>query len=217
MNNVYEKMKQLDSKKGLAGALLAAAAASVCCIGPLIVLGFGVGGAWASSFSFFEPVRPYLIVVTVGLIGYSFYRIYWKTKTVACEPGAVCATPKGAKMNKISLWTVTLLAVGLLSVPYLIPSVNAQPTNNAVTNTKTVTLDVSGMTCNSCENAFVKGTTSVQGVSNVLADYATGKAVVSFDSTQVTLDKVLSRTENIGYRSTVAGAKKVSKSENKNN
>jgi len=201
MNNLYQKINHTDSKKGLLGAVLATGAASVCCIGPLVVLGFGVGGAWASSFSFFEPVRPYLMAVTVGFLGYSFYRIYWKAKTEECEPGVVCATPRGDRVNKISLWSVTILISGLLAVPYLVPSVHAQSGDNLTANTKTVTLNVAGLTCSSCENAFVMGATSVEGVTSAQADHKAGQAVISYDSTKVSLDQVLAGTEKLGYQS----------------
>jgi len=207
MNNLYDKIKTPGSKKGLLGAVLAAGAASVCCIGPLVVLGFGVGGAWASSFSFFEPIRPYLMVVTIGFLSYSFYRIYWKSKTEECKPGEVCATPRSDRINKISLWSVTILVVGMLAVPSLVPAVNAQSTDNLSENIKTVTLDVSGMTCSSCENAFVMGASSVKGVSSASADYEKAQAVVSYDSTQVSLEQVLAKTEKIGYQSTPSNKK----------
>lgn len=195
-------MKTTSSKKGLMGAFIAAAAASVCCIGPLIVIGFGGGGAWASSFSFFEPIRPYLLVLTAGLLAYSFYRIYWKAKTEECEPGAVCADPRTHKINKISLWTVTILVIAMFSVPYLEPSLYASDTGSTGTG-KSIQLDVTGMTCSSCEHSFETLLTSVDGVSEVKANYENGSAVLRYDSTKVSLDKVLSESTKIGYESTL--------------
>lgn len=202
MNRLYGKMKTTSSKNGLMGAFLAAAAASICCIGPLIVIGFGVGGAWASGFSFFEPIRPYLLVLTAGLLGYSFYRIYWKAKTEECEPGAVCADPRTTKINKISLWTVTILVILMFSVPYIAPSLYASETGSTGTG-KSIQLDVSGMTCTSCEHSFEALLTSMDGVSDVKANYENGSAVLKYDSTKVSLDKVLSESTKIGYKSTL--------------
>ncbi len=201
MNGLDTKMKSQGSKKGLVGAILAAAAASACCIGPLVAIGFGVGGAWASSFSIFESIRPYLFTVTAGFLTYSFYNIYWKAKTEVCEPGTVCANLRTDKINKVSLWTVTILVITMFSVPYLTPKLYAQTKETIKMNTKTVTLDVSGMTCSSCEFAFVKGTSLVVGVTDVKADYEAGHAVVSFDSSKVSLDQLLIGTEKIGYKS----------------
>ena len=58
------------------GAVLTAVAASACCVGPLILVALGVGVAWASRLSAFEPYRPLFIALTVGLLGFGFYRAY---------------------------------------------------------------------------------------------------------------------------------------------
>jgi mercuric ion transport protein len=43
------------------GAVLAAIGASVCCVGPLLLISLGIGGAWMSAFTSMETVRPYFI------------------------------------------------------------------------------------------------------------------------------------------------------------
>ncbi len=60
-----------SADKPLVGAgLLAALAASLCCITPLLAVVGGLGGV-ASSFAWLEPFRPYLIVLTVGVLGFA--------------------------------------------------------------------------------------------------------------------------------------------------
>ena len=51
------------------GALLAAVAASACCIGPLALAALGLGGA--GYFLAFEPYRPYFFVSAVLLLAFS--------------------------------------------------------------------------------------------------------------------------------------------------
>jgi mercuric ion transport protein len=51
------------------GAVLAAIGASVCCVGPLLLISLGIGGAWMSAFTSMETVRPYFIIVTLIFIG----------------------------------------------------------------------------------------------------------------------------------------------------
>lgn len=57
-----------------AGALLAAAGASVCCVLPVVVAFAGVGSAAMGAM--FEPHRPYPIGATLLLLGFAFYRAY---------------------------------------------------------------------------------------------------------------------------------------------
>ena len=60
--------------KSLAGTgLLAALAASLCCITPLLAIVGGLGGV-ASTFSWLEPLRPYLVALTVGVLGFAWYQ-----------------------------------------------------------------------------------------------------------------------------------------------
>ena len=70
------------------GAVLAAFGASLCCILPVGVAVIGVGSAALGAK--LEPFRPYLLVLTVAILGYAFYRAYRPEK---CEPGQACAVP----------------------------------------------------------------------------------------------------------------------------
>ena len=65
----------LKEKKWIGAGLVAAAASSLCCIVPVLAILGGLGGI-ASTFVWLEPLRPYLIVFTVVLLGYSFYKVY---------------------------------------------------------------------------------------------------------------------------------------------
>lgn len=53
------------------GAVLAAALASMCCILPLGLGAIGLSGAVVSAF--FEPLRPYFLVVSGVLLSLGFY------------------------------------------------------------------------------------------------------------------------------------------------
>jgi mercuric ion transport protein len=59
-------------KVGLQG-LLAAVAASLCCITPVLAFLGGASGL-ASSFSWIEPYRPYLIGLTIAVFAFAWYQ-----------------------------------------------------------------------------------------------------------------------------------------------
>lgn len=104
---------------GLVGAVISAIGASICCVGPLLLLGLGIGGAWIGNLAAMERYRPYWMTATLVFLGLAFFRIYRKPKEVVCTPGNACSSD-GSRRNKIILWIVTALVLGLLALPYLI-------------------------------------------------------------------------------------------------
>lgn len=101
------------------GGIISAILASLCCVGPFVLVMLGVSGAWVGNLRAFEPYRPIFILLTIGVLGAGFYSIYKKPKEV-CEPGSLCAVPRTKKASKIVLWVATIFVVFLLILPYLI-------------------------------------------------------------------------------------------------
>ncbi|MGQ0814984.1 MAG: mercuric transporter MerT family protein [Gemmatimonadota bacterium] len=102
------------SKKGVfaaIGALAAAFLASLCCVGPLLFVTFGVGAGLASTF---EPLRPIFSVAMALLIGVGFYIVYGRNQAAvecACEPEEELARTKKRRRDKTILWSATVLAL----------------------------------------------------------------------------------------------------------
>jgi mercuric ion transport protein len=112
-------MPTLKFKGSLVAGVLAAVGASVCCVGPLALLGLGIGGAWIANLTALEPMRPWLIAATLLFLSLAFRRLYLQPQV--CEPGALCAEPIVLKRQRFIFWVVALLLLGLLSVPWLAP------------------------------------------------------------------------------------------------
>lgn len=68
---------------------------------------------------------------------------------------------------------------------------------------QTVTLDVPGMTCAACPITVKKAISKVDGVSKVDVSYEKRQAVVTFDDTKASVQKLTEATGNAGYPSTV--------------
>ncbi len=199
-----------SERKGLTAAILAAIAASVCCVGPLVLLALGVGGAWVGNLTALEPFRPYLMALTFLFLGYAFYRIYRKPKAEECEPGSYCANPKSDRINKISLWSVTFVVLVLFAIPYVAGVSASSSTGDKATSVLTATkidrviLDVPGMSCPSCPFTVQKSLEKLTGVIKAEASLEQKKAVVLFDPTKVSVQEMIEATTQAGYRSTVA-------------
>ena len=53
-------------------SIITAVTASVCCITPLLAILAGSSGL-VTTFSWIEPFRPYLIALTIGILGLAWY------------------------------------------------------------------------------------------------------------------------------------------------
>lgn len=110
---------QFTGKGSLVAGALAAIGASVCCVGPLVLLVLGIGGTWVGSLTAMEPYRPFFIGLTLLFLGLAFRRLYLVPQV--CAPGTPCAEPRTRQRQRFTFWIVTALLLGLLTVPWLAP------------------------------------------------------------------------------------------------
>lgn len=98
------------------GAVLAAVAASICCILPVAVAVLGVGSAALGTQ--LEPFRPYLTGLTVTLLGVAFYHAYRPRRE--CQPGETCAVPANRRRQRLLVWAIAVVSLVLLTFPYYV-------------------------------------------------------------------------------------------------
>ena len=98
------------------GAVLAAIGASVCCVGPLLLLSLGIGGAWMSTLTSMAAVRPFFIIITLIFIGLSYRKLYLIPEN--CEEGQACAVPEVKQRQRIIFWVSSVLILLLLIFPW---------------------------------------------------------------------------------------------------
>lgn len=102
---------------GMAASIATAFGASICCIGPIVAVMFGMTSL--AALAKYEPLRPLFGGVTVVLLAVAFYATY-RRPAAACEPGSVCATQgldRIRKINRIALWLATAVAVIVFAFP----------------------------------------------------------------------------------------------------
>jgi len=102
----------------LLAGVLASLGASVCCLGPLLLLSLGIGGAWIAHLTALEPLRPYFIGLTLLFLGLGFRRLYLVPSS--CAPGSHC-NERILKNQRLLFWITTALLLGLLATPWLLP------------------------------------------------------------------------------------------------
>lgn len=108
------------TKTTLVGGALAALAASACCLGPLVLVSLGVGGAWISNLTMLEPFRPIFIGIALLCMVLAYRKIYRGPVADDCAPGSVCAMPQANTRYRVLFWGVSLLVLVALAYPYFV-------------------------------------------------------------------------------------------------
>jgi mercuric ion transport protein len=126
MNSAIELKAPADTgdtggKVGLIGGGFAAIGASVCCLGPLVLVSIGVGGAWVSNLTALAPYRWVFILAALGFMGFAWHKIYRAPAAAQCEPEALCAVPQTNRVYRVMFWVVSALVLLALVFPYFAP------------------------------------------------------------------------------------------------
>ena len=113
-------MSESSVEKGtLAAGGLAAILASACCLGPLVLVSLGFGGAWIGTLTKLEPYRPFFLGAALVAMFLAHRRIY--RPAAECKPGDICALPKTARIYKAMFWTVSAMTLIAFTFPYVLP------------------------------------------------------------------------------------------------
>ena len=204
METTQQHVHSRTQRWGITGAIIAAVTASVCCVGPLVLVALGVSGAWIGSLTILEPLRPIFTVLTLGFLAFAFYRVYRKPKVQeACEPGSYCAHPQSRTINKTVLWVATVGILALLAFPYVTPRLFASAPLEQPRETTKVVLAVENMHCDACPITVRQRLLQVAGVVGATVTIEPPEAVVVYDPTRVSPDDLTQATANVGYPSSV--------------
>ncbi len=218
----------LKEKTVLGGAIVAAFAASLCCIAPLVFVLLGMGSLGMAAI--FEPFRPYLMGGAVLLLALGYYWIYFKSeKSASCAPGEACETKPVSRASRLGLWFATFAVILFALTPYITASManrigtkepiivkgdddcclpnKTSKTNNAAStdnqlpaNLKRVTFTVTGMTCVTCEPAIRIALEKTAGVKRADVSYERGNAIVDYDPNETNPEKLRDVINGTGYK-----------------
>lgn len=204
-------MKAVKSSKGLIGAgLLAAIAASLCCITPVLAFFAGASGL-ASTFSWIAPARPYLIGITILVLGFAWYQ-----KLKPRTPDEIqCACEEDEKpsfwQSKKFLGIVTIFAALMLSFPYyshiFFPKNEKQVIIIDKSNIKTVEFKISDMDCEACTETIKHEINKLNGIIKTDVSYQNGNAEVQFDNTKTNVAEIEKAINSTGYKVVHTGEK----------
>ncbi|MFC4721711.1 mercuric transport protein MerTP [Geojedonia litorea] len=182
-------------------SMFSAITASLCCITPVLALVAGTSGM-ASTFSWIEPFRPYLIGLTIFILGVAWYQKLKPSKAIDCE----CETDDKTKFiqSKRFLGIVTVFALVMLAFPYyskvFYPSTEKQLVIVDKSDVKSIEFKIEGMTCSSCEAHVNHEINKLNGIVDSKASYENGNAIVEFDKTKTNATEIEKAIKATGYK-----------------
>lgn len=191
----------------IGGAVLAALAASACCVGPLLLAAIGVGGAGALAA--FGAYHPYILAATGVLLATGFYLTYRKPK--AADACGCVASPK-KRAGRVALWIATVLVALLAFSPTLLARLagndsasSAEAAAIAATKLETVTLRVEGMDCEACAVSLRRALAKAGGFHALMLDLP-GQAVrVSYEPAPGRVEAYVEAINDLGFEASLPG------------
>ena len=105
----------MKDKAFIGASVVAAIAASMCCILPIVFVLLGVGVAGAAAF--FATWRPLLLGITFALLSFGFYFAYRRPQE-SCEPGSACELPTTKRTGRLWVWIATAFVILFAAFPY---------------------------------------------------------------------------------------------------
>jgi mercuric ion transport protein len=207
---MLSKENEARAKKlTLGGAVVAAIAASSCCIGPLILAALGIGGAGA--FATIAAYRPYILAATAALLAGGFYLTYRKPKVAAGDAcGCESPMPKANRAARVGLWIATALVVVFAAAPPLLAAVSqARPVPVAAGQKVGQTvISVQGLDCEACAAPIRTALTKVGGFHDLKLDLKAQTVAVTYEPAPGRLQAYVAAINGLGYEASAPSTAK---------
>ena len=183
---------------------MTAIASSLCCIAPILTLVAGGSGA-ISTFSWMEPLRPYLMGFTALILCY----VWWDKLKTAKEDDCGCEDDvKKVPFFKSTLFLgiITVFTILMTAFPYysdaFYPPVQKDTVAVNSEDVEKVQLTISGMTCEACENHVSHALGQVVGFVSSTVSYDDESGTIEYDKSLTTIDDLVDAVNSTGYEVT---------------
>lgn len=186
----------------LGGSIVAAVAASLCCLGPLVAVTLGSGGLVGSAL--FEKWRPLLLVATFALLLLAWYLTYRKSSG-ACAEGSTCASKPVSKWNKLLLGLATGIVVAVAAFPSLSSALlrttpGSAPTLKAGDGSAVLKVKIPSMDCAACAAGIQAKLRKLTGVQGAQVLFDTKEATVRYDAVKLSPAQIVAAIDAAGFK-----------------
>lgn len=111
--------KSNSANRYLAAGVLTSIGASVCCLGPFVLLATGISGAWMSQLMILEPYQPIFVLIVLALFAAAGWKIFYSSNKAS--PVDSCSISTLGRHQKTAFFLAGGLAAILLTSVYWIP------------------------------------------------------------------------------------------------
>lgn len=101
----------------LAGGI-ATLGASLCCVGPLVLVMLGISGSWIANMTRLETIRPAFLALSLYFIYRAWRSIY---RPAACASDRPCSSGSHARWQRWVFWLAILPLLAILTFPWYAP------------------------------------------------------------------------------------------------
>lgn len=185
----------MDKKLVGLAALASAGLASICCLGPLVVTGLGLGSLGLAAG--LSKYRSLFLAMTGVVLAVAFHLAYRK-RSAACADGS-CELRSGGRAMKAGVWMVAALAAAMATFPNWSGRFVSSAPVAVPAGAEILALKVSGMDCAACTAAIKQSVEKVPGVLSADIDFSGGRATVVSDG-KVDPGAVIRAVEAAGYK-----------------
>jgi copper chaperone CopZ len=174
--------------------------ASICCVGPLLLIAVGLG-AGAAVISRYHWLFIAAAVVVLALAWTKYFRE--KTSCV-CED----KTMQGRRRGTVTLLIATAIVLGFVGMntsrySFARTPASAQAQPSLASGMNRIVIPIEGMTCVTCEVGVRYALKSVNGVESARVSAAAKTATVDYDSTKTNPERLVAVINSTGYRATL--------------
>ncbi len=177
-----------------AGALVSAAVASICCLGPLVLAGLGLGGLGLAAG--LTRYRPFFIGLASLLLGTAFFFAY-RRREVRCADGR-CELRSGGRTVKAALWIIAAGVVALVTLPHYLGAPREGQVETADAGGERMTLAITGMTCPACAAGIERALKDTPGVRSATVSFEKGEAAVAYEPGKVPAQQLIDAVQSAG-------------------
>lgn len=182
-------MKRKAEHLGVFSALIA----SVCCLGPLVLILLGLSGLGLGAI--LGKYHLYFILGAALLLAFA-WKSYLKEKK-SCEVAQCEMSGKNKTRNVLILASAVVTFFAALNLYTVL-----KPTEEkgALVSGTQISIPVKGMSCFTCEIAVRTAVKKLPGVIEVKANARDERVIVIYDPEKVSLDELLNAINKTGYK-----------------
>lgn len=185
--------------KAKQAGILAALLASICCIGPLLLIAIGLGGGAV----FVGRYHWFFLIGGLVVLTWAWAKYLREKASCDCEH----KTMEGRRSGMITLLLVTVLVLGFAALNisrYVFAG--APPTSEQTqlaNGLSRVVIPVEGMTCATCEIAVRHALRRVDGVKSMQVSAASKTATVDYEPRKTNPEQLVAAINSTGYRASL--------------